>query len=65
MGEGSGCDHQVEKESFEMLINVHIVEDLLEKIYFPVFQWELNHIAMLTKTASSSWETAEPMEKER
>lgn len=35
-----------------------------KKIYFPVFQWELNHIAMLTETASSSWETAEPMEKE-
>lgn len=49
-----------------MLINMHMLEDLLEKkIYFPVFQWELNHIDMLTKTASSSWETAEPMEKER
>ncbi|OPJ75855.1 ETS-related transcription factor Elf-2 [Patagioenas fasciata monilis] len=28
-------------------------------------KWELNHIDMLTKTASSSCETAEPTEKER
>lgn len=49
-----------------MLINMHMLEDLLEKKnYFPVFQWESNHIDMLTKTASSSWEAAEPMEKER
>ncbi|XP_058693272.1 ETS-related transcription factor Elf-2 isoform X5 [Poecile atricapillus] len=28
-------------------------------------KWELNHTDMLIKTASSSWEAAEPMEKER
>lgn len=48
-------------------VNKHAdVEDLLKKKnYFPVFQWELNHIDMLIKTASSSWETAEPVEKGR
>lgn len=47
-------------------VNKHAyVEDLLEKRKFPMFQWELNHTDMLLKTASSSWETAEPMENER
>lgn len=48
-----------------MLINMHMLKTYWKKNYFPVFQWELNHTDMLSKTASSSWETAEPMEKER
>lgn len=48
-----------------MLINMDMLKTYWKKDYFPVFQWELNHIDTLTKTASSSWETAEPMEKER
>lgn len=48
-----------------MLINMHMLKTYWKKNYFPVFQWELIHSDMLIKTASSSWETAEPMEKER
>lgn len=48
-----------------MLINMHMLKTYWKKNYFPVFQWELNHTDMQLKTASSSLETAEPMEKER
>lgn len=46
-----------------MLINTHMLKTYWKKNYFPVFQWELNHTDTLIKTASSSWEPAEPMER--
>lgn len=46
-----------------MLINMPMLKTYWKKNYFPVFQWELNHSDLLIKTASSSWETAEPMEE--
>lgn len=50
-----------------MLKNMSCIGDLVgrKRSIFPVFQWEWNHIAMLTETASSSQETAEPVEKEQ